>query len=286
MTGLERIAATFARRKGENKRVLVAYICIGDPSLDESVDLALACVEAGADILELGTPFSDPTADGPSIAKASQRALAAGGGFVPTLEVAAKIRARAANVPLVLFGYANPIFVRGEARAVDEAAEQGIDGLLIVDLPLEEGALLRERASERGLAVIPLLAPTSAPDRVARIVTSSAAGASSDSRSAGGRAGFVYYVSVAGVTGAARAPLAAASDRADAVRRESGLPVVIGFGIATAEDATAAARGADGVVVGTALVKLIESGKTAEERRNGVIQLLSGLRRALDDMPM
>ncbi len=266
-----RIDTTLAKLRAEKRKALVAYLCIGDPSVDESVDLAVACAEAGADILELGTPFSDPSADGPAIARASSRALTKGGGLAATLAAAKKIRART-EVPLVLFGYANPIFVRGDERTIDDAADAGIDALLVVDLPLEEGAALRRRAGERNLAVVPLLAPTSSEGRAAQV---QAAGKIAP-------VGFVYYVSVAGVTGAAKAPLAEASERAGALRAATSLPVIIGFGIATPDDARAAATKADGVVVGTALVKIVEEETTAEARRAGVTALVRSLRAALD----
>ena len=163
---MKRIEELFAARAAERKKVLVAYVCIGDPSVDESIDIALACVDAGADMLELGNPFSDPSADGPSIARASQRAIANGGGLPGTLRAAKAIRAKT-SAPIVLFGYYNPLFVRGETRIVDDAAAAGIDALLVVDLPLEEGAALRARAAERGIAVIPLMAPTSGAGRTA-----------------------------------------------------------------------------------------------------------------------
>ena len=197
---MKRIADTFARLALTKKKALVAYLFVGDPSVDESIALALGCVRAGADILELGNPFSDPTADGPSIARASQRAIANGGGLDGTLRAARAIRART-GVPIVLFGYYNPLFVRGEARAVDDAADAGVDALLIVDLPAPEGAALRARAAERGVAVVPLVAPTSAAGRAA------------DLKAMGPRAGFVYYVSVTGVTGSVAAPLDRASGR-------------------------------------------------------------------------
>jgi tryptophan synthase alpha chain len=267
----ERIDRTLARLRQEKRRALVAYLCIGDPSVEESVELAVACAEAGADMLELGTPFSDPSADGPAIARASSRALTRGGGLGATLAAAKQIRART-DVPLVLFGYANPIFVRGEERTIDDAADAGIDALLVVDLPLEEGAALRRRAGERKLAVVPLLAPTSSEGRAAQL---QAAGKIAP-------VGFVYYVSVAGVTGAAKAPLAEASERAGALRQATSLPVIIGFGIATPDDARSAGAHADGVVVGTALVKIVEEGATAEARRAGVTALIGALRAGLD----
>lgn len=266
-----RIENTFAARKAQGKRVLMAYLAVGDPSLDESADLILACVEAGADVIELGVPFSDPTADGPAIARASQRAIQAGGGLSATLQVAKKVR-KACDASLVLFGYYNPLFVRGEARAVDEASEAGIDGLLVVDLPLGEGRELRERARERNIAVVPLLAPTSLAERIKAL----------KAQTASHPAGFVYYVSVTGVTGSNAAPLAEASIAAANIRQAVGLPTVVGFGIDSPKKAQTAAASADGIVVGTALVRLVDEGKTADERKRSVFGLVQQIRNAID----
>jgi tryptophan synthase alpha chain len=266
---MRRIEETFARLGAAKKKALVAYLCVGDPSLDESIDLAVACVEAGADILELGVPFSDPTADGPAIARASQRSIARGGGLSATLQAAKAIRART-TAPLVLFGYYNPIFVRGDARTIADAAEAGLDALLIVDLPPEEGGDLRAAALAKGLSIIPLLAPTSSPARVAA------------AKAASPPAAFVYYVSVTGVTGSQAAPLAQASAEAAAVQRTVGVPVIVGFGIDSPAKARAAAGQVDGIAVGTALVLTIEADGTKEKRLADATSLVRSLRQALD----
>jgi tryptophan synthase alpha chain len=265
---MERFARVFARK---SRKVLVAYLCVGDPSEEESVALAGAATEAGADVLELGVPFSDPTADGPAIARASQRAIARGGGLASTLRAARAIRAKNADVPIVLFGYYNPIFVHGEARVVAEAAGI-VDALLVVDLPIEEAEPLRSAAAASHIGLVPLLTPTSSPDRVDAV------------RRANARhpVGFVYYVSVAGVTGSAAAPLADASVEAGKLREALGLPVVVGFGIDSGAKARAAGAHADGVVVGTALVRTIEDGKTREEREAAVRSCIGELRAGLD----
>jgi tryptophan synthase alpha chain len=254
-------------------KVLVAYLCVGDPSVEESVDLARACVKAGADVLELGVPFSDPTADGPAIARASQRAIAAGGGLAATLRAARALREAEPDVGIVLFGYYNPLFVRGEERAVREAAEAGVDALLVVDLPVEESGPLREAARANGLGVVPLLAPTSSAERVAAVRASAS----------GGGTPFVYYVSVTGVTGAGSVDAGGAGERAASLRAELGLPVVVGFGIDSRAKARAAAARSDGAVVGTALVRLVEDGKTAPERRAAVEKLVRELRAGVDE---
>lgn len=266
-----RLAATFARRAAAGEKVLVAYLCVGDPSVDESIQIARAALDGGADVLELGVPFSDPTADGPVIARASQRAIRAGGGLEPTLRAARELR-KTTDAPLVVFGYFNPLFVRGEERVVDEAADAGVDALLIVDLPLDEGAVLRARAKERGVAIVPLLAPTSSAARVDAV----------RALAAEGNAGFVYYVSLTGVTGSAAAPLVEASSVAGKLRERVGIPTVVGFGIDGPEKARAAAAHVDGVVVGTALVRCVEEGASAEARSSAVRSLIESLRGGLE----
>jgi tryptophan synthase alpha chain len=248
-------------------KVLVAYLCVGDPGVEESVALARACVKAGADVLELGVPFSDPTADGPAIARASQRAIAKGGGLAATLEAARAIRAAEPDVGIVLFGYYNPIFVRGEERVAADAARAGVDALLVVDLPVEESAPLRRAALAQGVGLVPLLAPTSSAASVAAVREAAA----------GGGVPFVYYVSVTGVTGTGAVDASEAGTRAAALRRELGLPVVVGFGIDSREKARAAAAQVDGAVVGTALVRAIEDGPTPEARRVAVERLIHEL---------
>jgi len=266
---VKRIESAFAR----GRKVLIAYLCVGDPSVDESIDLALACARAGADLLELGVPFSDPAADGPAIARASQRAIATGGGLSATLRAARAIRDAAPNVGLVLFGYYNPLFVHGEGLAVREAAEAGVDALLVVDLPLEESSPLRDAAKARGMGVVPLLAPTSSSERVAAV------------RAAAARGGmpFAYYVGVTGVTGTAELDAAGAGARAAALRSETGLPIVVGFGIDSREKARDAAAEADGVVVGTAIVRAIEEAKSPRDRSASVQRLVQELRAGLDE---
>jgi len=250
---MPRIDETMAALAAKGRKALVAYLCMGDPSHEASIDHAVACAEAGADVLELGVPFSDPTADGAAIAQASERALLASGGLARAIDAARAIRARTA-VPLILFGYYNPVFVRGEERTVREAREAGVDGFLVVDLPVDEAGTMRAFCKRAGAALVPLLTPTSSPARVE--ATKAAVRELAP--------GFVYYVSLTGVTGSAGREhewLGAAGARAAELRREIGAPVVVGFGIDSPEKARAAARaGADGVVVGSALVRLVASG--------------------------
>jgi tryptophan synthase alpha chain len=265
---VKRIEALLGQAR--NRKVLVAYLCVGDPTVDESLELAKACVAAGADIVELGVPFSDPTADGPAIQRASQRAIAAGGGLEATFRVARALRAVDPKAGIVLFGYYNPLFVYGEERAVRAAAEAGADALLVVDLPPEEGASLHSAASSLGVGVVPLLAPTSSDARVALVKTLSARA----------QVPFVYYVSMTGVTGREGVDATEAGRRAAALRASLGLPVLVGFGIDSRDKAHAAAGAkgrADGVVVGSALVRAIEEGASPEIRKASVERIVRDL---------
>lgn len=268
-----RIEDAFARRRAEGRKALVTYLCAGDPSEAETVELACACLEAGADVLELGSPFSDPTADGPAIERASQRALAKGGGLDATLRVAKAVRQRHANAAIVLFGYYNPLFVRGEARAVALAAEHGVDAFLVVDLPIDAADGLRTAAQSHGLGVVPLVAPTSRPERLVQIAQAASASL----------VPFVYTVSMMGVTGGAGAldVLAEAGRQAARVRDATKRPAVVGFGIDSPERARVAAEGADGVVVGSAIVRRIEEEKTPSARIGAVRKLVEALRAAV-----
>ena len=262
-----------------DRKTLVAYLCVGDPSVDESLELARACIAAGADVLELGVPFSDPTADGPAIERASQRAIAAGGGLAATLRVAKALRAAAPDVGLVIFGYYNPIYVYGEERAVRDAAAAGVDALLVVDLPPEEAQPLRALAAAQGLGIVPLLAPTSRDERIA-LVKAAAEKAPIP---------FVYYVSMTGVTGRDGVDAAEAGKRAASLRDALGLPVVVGFGIDSRDKAHAAAGvggRADGVVVGSALVRAIEQGASPQARRESVERILRDLAAGLGSAPV
>ena len=269
---MSRIDDVFARRAAEGKKALVTYLCVGDPDERESIELALACAEEGADILELGCPFSDPSADGVAIARASQRSLARGGGLAETLRVAAAVRARS-DVPIVLFGYYNPLFVRGEEAAAKAVADAGIDAMLVVDLPVEESMPLRRAAHALGLGLVPLVAPTTHPERVSGIA----------SLATEYLVPFVYYVSMTGVTGGAGAEevLRTAGREAGRVRATTKRPTVVGFGIDSAARAKLAATEADGVVVGSEIVRRIERGTTAAERLASVRDLVRELRAAV-----
>ena len=272
---MARIDDAFARRAklaGDHAKALITYLCCGDPDEAESIELAVACAEEGADILELGMPFSDPTADGPAIARASQRALAKGGGLDATLRVARAVRARC-DVPIVLFGYYNPLFVRGEEKVVGLAADAGVDAFLVVDLPVDESISLRTLAAARGLAVIPLVAPTSTPERIAKLAEVAKMFP----------VPFVYYVSMMGVTGGAglTSVLAEAGAQAARVRGVTGRPTVVGFGIDSGEGAKAAAAESDGIVVGSAIVRRIEACTSPAARLAAVRAVVKELRSAV-----
>ena len=240
---MSRIGDRFAALRADGKKALIAFVTAGDPSLDRTVDIACALADAGADILELGVPFSDPLADGPVIQRASDRALKRGVSLAGVLEAARRIRARS-GVPLLLFSYANPLFRYGLDALAGDAAEAGIDGVLVTDLPPEEAGEWTACARRRGLDTVFLAAPTSGEDRLRRIVEASR--------------GFVYAVSRTGVTGE---QAALSDDGAALVRRLRALtttPIALGFGVSTPEQARAAAAVADGVVVGSAIVRFLE----------------------------
>lgn len=264
---VDRIESCFAALREARRPALIAYLTIGDPSVADSRACALAALEAGADMLEIGVPFSDPTADGPVIAAASYRAIHNGGSLRAALDVARAVREKSA-APLVLFTYYNPIVAFGEKRLPQAAREAGVDALLVVDLPPEEGAVLRAGARDAGLGFVPLLAPTSDAER--------------ETKAFGTASGFVYYVSLTGVTGAAGVPMEEAAQRANALRDRAKLPVVVGFGIDSGEKArTLSQRGVSGVVVGTAIVKAIASANDTASRVAAVKRLVGELRAGL-----
>ena len=265
---MNRLDAIFSRRR----KVLVAYLCAGDPSIAETVDLARECIRAGADVIELGVPFSDATADGPTIARASHRAIVHGGGLTATLQAARSIRSAEPTAGLVLFGYYNPLFVRGEVRAAAEAGEAGIDALLVVDLPAEESTGLRDAAAAHAVGVVPLLAPTSRPERIRATAQAARHGLTP----------VVYYVSITGVTGGPGLDAEQAGVRARELGEQLGRPVVVGFGIDTGPKARAASAHCDGVVVGTALVRAIEGASTPALRIDAVGRLVRELRAGVD----
>ena len=264
----ERLRATFEACRGEGRPALVVYLTFGDPDPETSVEIVAAAVEAGADVIELGVPFSDPSADGPVIQAAMQRALAAGGSLPGAIDAVAALRARGVAAPVVLFGYYNPPFVYGVERFAADAARAGVDAVLTVDLPIEELDELRGPLARHGLGVVPLVAPTSTDDRIARLRAVDPP--------------FVYYVSLTGVTGAALAGAALDAGRLAAIREAGGAPVAVGFGIKTPDDARAVGAIADGVVVGSAIVARVADGAPAGAPGR-VAELVRALRAALSD---
>jgi tryptophan synthase alpha chain len=239
----DRISATFAACREQGRAAFVGYLMAGDPDIETSFNNIKALAEAGADIIELGAPFTDPMADGPAIQKAALRSLAAGTTLKDTLTIAKRFRAENATTPLIVMGYANPIHRMGFAAFAQAAAEAGVDGVITVDLPPEEDAPVRNALAVHGLAVIRLATPTTTENRMKTV--------------AEGSSGFVYYVSVAGVTGAAVGAETDITAGVERARRVSNLPVAVGFGVRTPEQAAKFARIADGVVVGSALVELV-----------------------------
>jgi tryptophan synthase alpha chain len=234
-------------RAAFERKALVAYLTFGDPDVATSIDVVEAAAKAGADVIELGVPFSDPSADGPSIQRAMERALAGGATLDKALAAVAELRRRRIDTPIVLFGYYNPIFVMGR-DAFAARAEGVVDAVLTVDLPIDELDELAQPLAARGVAVIPLVAPTSTPDRIARVASV--------------KPPFVYYISLTGVTGARAAP-AIDPARIAQVRAAAKAPVAVGFGIKTPADAARVAALADGVVVGSALVDRVAAGAPA-----------------------
>jgi len=256
-----RIAKAFA----SGKKTLVIYITCGDPSLDVTVDVVLAAARNGADVIELGVPFSEPNADGVAIQRAMERALARGAGLPAALDVCKRVRAAGCEVPLVLFGYYNPVFVRGAEAFCRDAKAAGADGALVVDLPVDEIEELTVPARAAGLDIIPLAAPTSGPERLKRIADL--------------QAPFVYYVSMTGITGAALKGVPDVALKVAALRAAGAAKVAVGFGISTPADARAIAEFADGVVVGSAVVRVIEENPGREPA--AVAALVASLRAAL-----
>jgi tryptophan synthase alpha chain len=245
-----RLSRAFARAKADGRSALIVFVEAGDPDLTTTARLVPALAAAGADILELGVPFSDPIADGPTIQRATERALASGTTLRRVLDLAADLRARKVGTPLVLFTYANPILAFGEEAFALRAAEAGFDGVLVTDLPPEEGRGFAGRLRTAGLAPVYLLAPTSPDARLRRAAALSR--------------GFVYVVSRAGITGARAALPEDLADFVARVRRSvPRLPVAVGFGISTPDQVRAVARLAEGVVVGSAVVAAMEAARSA-----------------------
>lgn len=264
---MNRIDSKFHHLRQADRKALVVYLTAGDPSLEMTRELVPALARAGADILEVGVPFSDPTADGPVIQAASQRALLAGTNLDRILAMITFVREKT-DIPIVLFGYYNPIYRYGVEKFSASAADAGVDGILVVDLPPEEAGELRTHTDSAGLDFISLVAPTTDDGRISRIV---------------GRAkGFVYYISITGVTGTARPEPSAIRRDVLRIKARTNLPVAVGFGISTPQQAAQIAPLADGIVIGSAVVKLIEENRDSENLPDILSSYISDIRGTMD----
>ena len=264
---MNRITSTFQKLAAAKKKALVGYLTAGDPNPETSFEILRAAVTSGLDILELGVPFSDPTADGPVIQEASQRALKAGMTFTKTLEMAARLR-KETDIPILLFGYYNPLFKYGLDRLAKAASAAGVDGLLVVDLPPEEAGPLRAALHGTGIQIILLAAPTTRPDRVKKIAQETQ--------------GFLYLITKAGTTGEGGLDYEAIRKHAAEVKAVSPLSVCLGFGIRNGQDARKLAPMADGVIVGSALVNVIGSAPSAPDLPARMAAKVQDLRSGLD----
>ncbi|WP_319824473.1 tryptophan synthase subunit alpha [Thalassovita sp.] len=263
---MTRIDAKFASLHAEGKKAFVAYIMAGDPDYQTSLEVLKGLPGAGVDVIELGVPFTDPMADGPTIQLAGQRALEGGQTLQKTLDMATEFRQSDDTTPIVLMGYYNPIFNRGVDTFLKDAKAAGIDGLIVVDLPPEEDEELCIPAQKAGLNFIRLATPTTDDKRLPTVLQNTS--------------GFVYYVSITGITGAAAAEAADVSPEVARIKSATDLPVIVGFGIRTPEVSQAIAGVADGCVVGSAIVGEIASGKPVAEVLSFVKSLADGAHRA------
>lgn len=264
----DRIASTFNRLSKEHRAGLVTFITAGDPNLQTSLEILDRLPSAGADIIEIGMPFSDPMADGPAIQAASLRSLANGGSLRATLEMVRSFREKDQTTPLILMGYFNPIYQYGTTQFVNDAASAGVDGLIMVDLPPEEDDELCDPARTAGLHWIRLVTPTTNASRLSDVLANSS--------------GFVYYVSIAGITGTQSAAAASIEKAVQQIKSKSDLPVAVGFGIKTREQVKEIGNIAEGVVVGSAIVNEIEQNLDANGQPNAelverVISLVQSL---------
>jgi len=267
-----RIDKRFAELKGQGRAGLVAFITAGDPDEDTSLKILKNLPQAGADIIELGMPFSDPMADGPAIQASSTRALHAGQTMVKTLAMVKSFRKKDEATPIVLMGYYNPIYIYGVDRFLKDAVAAGVDGLIVVDMPPEEDAELRPGASAAGLNFIRLATPTTDATRLPAVLANTS--------------GFVYYVSIAGITGTVAPDLADVGAQVGRIKAATKLPIAVGFGVKTKEQVGAIAKLAEGVVVGSALVTAIAQsldaeGKAMPETGSKVLALVEQLASAL-----
>lgn len=263
---MTRIDTRFEKLRGDGRKAFVAYIMAGDPDLETSLEIMKGLPDAGVDIIELGMPFTDPMADGSTIQLAGQRALDGGQDLEKTFQMVRKFRELDQDTPIVLMGYYNPIYARGVDTFLKEAEEVGIDGLIVVDLPPEEDDELCIPAQKAGLNFIRLATPTTDDKRLPKVLQNTS--------------GFVYYVSITGITGAAAAQAVDVGPEVARIKSQTDLPIIVGFGIRTPETAEAIAGVANGVVVGSAIVKMIEEKRPVSEILDFVKGLADGAHRA------
>ncbi len=266
---MSRIQQAFARLNAEGRKALIPFITAGDPDAALTLPLMHTLVEAGADVIELGVPFSDPMADGPTIQRASERALARGMTLRKVLQLVVDFRQTDKQTPVVLMGYANPIEAMGLEKFATVAAAAGVDGVLVVDYPPEEAEKFGAAMQAQGMDPIFLIAPTSTAERIAQVAKIAS--------------GYVYYVSLAGVTGSGALNVDAVAERLPAIRDKTGLPVGVGFGIRDAATAARIAAFADAVVVGSRIIEEIEK-STAETACANVKALVAAIRRGVDEV--
>ncbi|TCS65960.1 tryptophan synthase subunit alpha [Primorskyibacter sedentarius] len=263
---MTRIDAKFAALKADGKKAFVAYVMAGDPDYDTSLELIRGLPAAGVDIIEMGLPFTDPMADGPTIQLAGQRALDAGMTLERTLQMARDFRKNDDTTPIVMMGYYNPIYNRGVDKFLVDAKAAGIDGLIVVDLPPEEDEELCIPAQAAGLNFIRLATPTTDDKRLPKVLQNTS--------------GFVYYVSITGITGAAAAEATDVGPEVARIKAQTDLPIIVGFGIRTPEAAESIASVADGAVVGSAIVGELAEGKPVADVLSFVKSLADGAHRA------
>lgn len=259
---MSRIATRFAELKAQNRAAFVPFITAGDPDTETSFAILTKLPKAGADIIELGMPFSDPMADGPAIQASSTRALKAGMTLNGTLGLVTRFRANDKTTPIVLMGYYNPIHAHGAERFAKDAAQAGVDGLIVVDLPPEEDAVLRTPAKKAGLDIVRLATPTTDDARLKTVLN--------------GAGGFLYYVSVAGITGTKSSSEGDMKSAVTRLKRATSLPVAVGFGIKTPEQAAATARFADAAVIGSAIVTRIAEAVTVKKPNTALVNDVIG----------
>lgn len=266
---MSRIAKRFAELKASGRKALIPYLTAGDPDSSYSVPLMHAMVEAGADIIELGVPFSDPMAEGPVIQRAMERALEHHISLTQVIDMVRAFREVDSTTPVLLMGYLNPLEVMGYEDFVNQATDAGVDGVLLVDLPPEEADSLKKYATDRDLDTVFLVSPTTTDERIESIAKASG--------------GFVYYVSLKGVTGAGNLDIEQVVERVEQIKSHTELPVGVGFGIKDADSAARIAAVADAVVVGSALVKLVEANQGSQEKTvNAVSKLIASMRQKMD----